>query len=248
MLCGEPPFNGGNDNEIYRSIQQREFTFREELWSDISSNAKNLIKKMLSDPEKRLTAQQVLDHPWLVKTLPQANVNLSNLNIKALKQYKKIHKLKKAILTFIASRLNDSEIAHLKEIFELFDKNKGTISLDEMKLGLTKLKSDKEKGKSNIKAEEIFKSINTNNTGKINYTEFIAASLDQKIYLKEERLYEAFRIFDKDNSGKISKDEIKKVLHLNCENDQSVDKLMKEFDLNGDGEIDYQEFLAMMKK
>ena len=46
--------------------------------------------------------------------------------------------------------------------------------------------------------------IDSNNNGVIDYTEFIAALLDEKIYLTEEKTYEAFKMFDKDNSGKIS--------------------------------------------
>lgn len=68
--------------------------------------------------------------------------------------------------------------------------------------------------------------------------EFLAATIDTKLYLKEERLYEAFRVFDKDNSGKISSDEIKKVLHSETkEDDDNIEKMMKQIDINGDGEV-----------
>lgn len=50
---------------------------------------------------------------------------------------------------------------------------------------------------------KIIKSIDTDGSGTINYTEFIAATLDKSIYLKEEKLYQAFKMFDLDNSGKV---------------------------------------------
>ena len=48
--------------------------------------------------------------------------------------------------------------------------------------------------------------------GKIDYTEFLTASLDKNIYMKEERLYGAFKTFDRDGSGKISHRELRDLL------------------------------------
>jgi calcium-dependent protein kinase len=48
--------------------------------------------------------------------------------------------------------------------------------------------------------------------GKINYTEFIAASMSQNLYLKEEKVYQAFKMFDKNGDGFISSEEIKSIL------------------------------------
>ena len=55
-------------------------------------------------------------------------------------------------------------------------------------------------------------------------------------------------MLDRDSSGKISKDKIKKVLKLDDLDDVTPEKYIKEYDLNGDGEIDYNEFLNMMGK
>ena len=68
------------------------------------------------------------------------------------------------------------------------------------------------------------------------------------MYLREERLSEAFQMLDRDSSGKISKDEIKKALKLDDLDDVTLEKYIKEYDFNGDGEIDYNEFLNMMGK
>ena len=96
--------------------------------------------------------------------------------------------------------------------------------------------------------EGIFKSIDTDKSGKIDYTEFIAASMDRRLYMREERLGEAFSMLDRDGSGKISKDEIKKALKLGNLDNATFDKYIIEYDLDGDGEIDYNEFLNMMGK
>jgi calcium-dependent protein kinase len=147
---------------------------------------------MLCDPSKRFTAQQVLAHNWVQNNAPNSKDIVLTLNTETLKNYNNTNKLKKAVLTFIASRLREEEIKTLKEIFLTLDENKdGQLTLEEIKKGVTKLKDN------TIDIEEIFKSIDTDGSGAINYTEFLAATIDKNIYLKEEKLYEAFRLFDK---------------------------------------------------
>lgn len=152
---------------------------------------------MLCDHDKRYTAAQVLEHPWIAQCASNAVGTLTNVNIEALKSYKNTNKLKKAVLTFIASRLRDADVQNLKDIFNTLDLNKdGTLTLDEMKEGIEKLKKDH----IDIDIEGIFKSIDTDHSWKIDYTEFLAASMDQKLYLREERLSEAFLMLDRDSS------------------------------------------------
>jgi len=243
LLCGDPPFNGPNDNEIYRKIAAKKFAFTNPIWEKISNDAKDLIKLMLCDPSHRLSAEKVLNHPWIKNKNLLPDTAILNLNVDTLKNYKNNNKLKKAVLTFIASRLKDDEIKSLTDIFNSLDKNKdGTLTLEEVREGMDKL-GFKDK---NIDIEEIFKSIDTDRSGVINYTEFIASTMDQKLYLKEEKLYEAFKTFDKDGSGKISIEELKQILKLQGDEIKNVEETMKKFDTNKDGEIDYNEFIEMM--
>ena len=53
-------------------------------------------------------------------------------------------------------------------------------------------------------------------------------------------------MLDKDKSGKISEGEIKNSLKLDYDDENTLNGLIKKFDLNGDGMIDYNEFLNMM--
>ena len=66
LLCGYPPFNAQNDNEIYALIRKGVFYFDPMEWGIISDSAKDLVCKMLTmDPEKRLSAKEVIEHPWI---------------------------------------------------------------------------------------------------------------------------------------------------------------------------------------
>ena len=65
LLCGFPPFYDENQVEEMRKILSGDFEFVEPYFDDVSSFAKDLITKMLVvDPKKRLSAEEVLAHPW----------------------------------------------------------------------------------------------------------------------------------------------------------------------------------------
>ena len=242
LLSGSPPFNGPNDNEIYAKISRMKYSFPEKKWKNVSKEAIDLIKSMLCEEEKRPTAMKVLEHPWFTKVDTQPEKPLEDFDAQTLINYINVNRLKKLVLTFIATRLKDNEVEKSRKIFEGFDKNKdGTITFEEWKTGLILLNIVEEK-----KIVELFNSVDTDMSGRIDYTEFLAATMDQKLYLKEKRLYEAFKAFDKDNSGKITKSEIMNLLKLEEESNERIAELIKDIDTNGDGEIDYNEFLNMM--
>ena len=60
--------------------------------------------------------------------------------------------------------------------------------------------------------QNIIESIDTGGKGTINYNEFIAATIQTGIYLKEDKLYMAFKAFDQEGKGKISKDDMVRLL------------------------------------
>ena len=63
----------------------------------------------------------------------------------------------------------------------------------------------------------------------------------------DEELKQAFAVFDHDGSGKISINELKKVMANLGERltDKEVEEMIREADLDGDGEINYQEFVKV---
>ena len=245
LLSGEPPFNGMNNEEVYSKIKEIKFNFPDKEWNNISNEAKDLIKKMICNENERLSAVQVLEHDWIKHCAPNSNGLLTNINIQCFKIYKNIHKIKRAIYTFIALRLNDEDTKNLKKLFKLFDiDHDGRITLNEMKNAFIKL---------NVKdyeneIENIFNSIDTDKNGIIDYTEFLSASINgNNEIISKKTLKDTFKLLDRDNSGKISKNNMIKVLKLENLNEKIVDNYIKKYDINKDGEIDYNEFLDMME-
>lgn len=65
LLCGYPPFNGSSYKEIILNVRNSELRFVEEDWVNVSNDAQDLIIKILNkDPSQRMTAEEVLKHPW----------------------------------------------------------------------------------------------------------------------------------------------------------------------------------------
>lgn len=133
-------------------------------------------------------------------------------------------------------------------MFQALDVNgDGSISLDELKVGM----GDRENGDT---LYNLLKAADTDNSGQIDYTEFIAATLDAQTYMRDDYLRTAFDIFDKDGSGKIDAEEIVQILGSgevqmdNMPNKETIEKYITENDENGDGQIDFKEFCEMMQK
>ncbi|KAK1356593.1 hypothetical protein POM88_049849 [Heracleum sosnowskyi] len=62
--------------------------FKRDPWPKVSDSAKDLVRKMLNpDPKKRLTAQEVLDHPWIQNDKKAPNVSLGETVKARLKQF-----------------------------------------------------------------------------------------------------------------------------------------------------------------
>ena len=243
FLSGDPPFNGPNDSAIYSKIAQMKFTFPEKKWSSISKEAKDLITHMIAPEPQRYTAKQVIEHPWF-KNASSVPISATNFNTAFFIDYVRGSQLKKMSLLYIASRLDENEIENLKKAFEAFDNCKdGQITFDELRKGLLQLKTHKLNENDII---QLFKSIDVDQNGKIDYTEFLAATIQRVNYLKNERLYEAFCMFDKDKSGKITKDELLRALKAEKSQEKEIEKYIKAVDKNGDGKIDYKEFLELM--
>jgi calcium-dependent protein kinase len=243
FLSGDPPFNGPSDSAIYSKIAQMKFSFPDKKWKNVSNEAKDLILHMLAPEKERYTAKQVINHPWFKNA---SNIPLTDLNFDSnfFENYLHGSPLKKVSLLFIASRLDENEIKDLKKVFEAFDKEKdGQISIDELQKGLLQLKSTRF---NNEEILNLFKTIDVDKNGRIDYTEFLAATLQERNYLQKEKLFEAFCVFDKDKSGRITKNELMEVLKTQKTQEGEIEKYIKAADKNGDGVIDYKEFLYLM--
>ncbi|XVE96228.1 hypothetical protein REPUB_Repub02eG0203800 [Reevesia pubescens] len=245
LLSGVPPFWDETEQGIFEQVLRGQLDFTSEPWPSISDNAKDLVRRMLvRDPKKRLTAHEVLCHPWVQVDGLAPDKPLDSAVLSRLKQFSAMNKLKKIAIRVIADSLSEDEIAGLKEMFKMIDAdNSGHITLEELKTGL-------EKVGSNLKDSEInglMEAADIDNSGTIDYSEFIAATLHLNKIQKEDHLFAAFSYFDKDGSGYITPDELQQACEQFGLQDAHLEDIIREVDQDNDGRIDYNEFVAMME-
>lgn len=256
LLCGYPPFHGENDTEILQKVKVGKYHFNESDWKNVSMEAKDLIRHLLAyNPDDRYTAEQGLNHRWIknysTKNNPAADAPLNKQILENFRAFRALSKLKKVALTIIAQQMNEGEISLLKTIFMALDENgDGTLTVNEIRKGL------RNSGLKEIPPDldYLMHDVDSDGSGVIDYTEFVAASLEQRQYIQEDVCWAAFRVFDLDANGKISPEELLQV--LGSDNVQGVfdhqdvaeiKAMIQEVDTDGDGEIDFDEFMAMMR-
>merc|ERR1712048_612685 len=211
LLCGYPPFYGETDAEVLSKVRLGNFSFNATDWKNVSEDAKNLIRMLLKmNPRDRYTAEQTLNHVWIKNKAPKATgAKLAESMVDNLRGFRSQNKLKKAALHIIANQLNEDQIKALRETFMQLDGNgDGKLTVNEMKEGIQKA------GFEEIPADlqQIMEEVDSDGSGVIEYTEFLAATLDKKMYIQEDVCWAAFRVFDRNGDGNISKEEIAMVL------------------------------------
>ena len=248
QLSGVPPFNGKNDTEILEKVSNGKYSLSGAEFQSISSEAKDLISKMLEyNAESRLSALEAINHDWFTKVMGTQEGEINIDNLKNLKAFNSKSKLQAAIYFFIVNNMATKEEKNsLIKTFKALDlKGDGKLTSDELMAGYNSKGLD-------FSPEEIDILINKqdiNQSGFIDYTEFVAAAIDREKLLTKQRIEACFELFDKDNSGKITKDELKVMLGVNQKVDDTIwNDLIKEVDLNGYGEIELSEFKDMLLK
>ena len=262
LLTGRPPFGGSNDEEILSKVKKGKFDLVKYPWGIISAEAKDLIKQLIEiDPYKRLSAKEALQHPWFeIKKMKAVDKMVNTIDpnkaqnmINNLKNYKSDNMLRCAVIAYLVH--NNTQIEQAREAIKLFNKidinNDGKIAKEELYTGLQSyLKLEGEKLREEV--EIIFKNIDTDHNGFIEYEEFIRAAIDKEYFLKENFLRYAFNYFDRDGSGLITMDEVMKLFYnsdLNKKNREAYEQLKQSFeqiDINGDGTLSFEEFCQMM--
>jgi calcium-dependent protein kinase len=251
LIVGRAPFDGQNDEEILENIEKGEFNSRHKKLINSSIEVQDLVKKLLEvKVSKRLSSAEALKHPWFKKFNGKSlysNIEKDKIIIylNRLREFKINSKFQQMVLAFIVHNIpNNEESKDILKIFRMFNMNDdGKLSKKELFNGLIKYFDEK-----NIKKEidDIFLLLDGANRGFIEYEEFLRATLDQKILLSDENLVYAFNFFDKENTGKISVEKIKKIFVDDKVSEDVFRNIFNEIDSNKDGEIDFQEFKDMM--
>jgi len=101
LLGGYPPFHDDNQRNLFKKIMKGEFQFHPDFWEPVSEEAKDLISKLLTvDVKKRLTVDDALTHPWLLKD--KSVLESNHIDLAELRRYQATKKLKKSVRAVMA--------------------------------------------------------------------------------------------------------------------------------------------------
>ncbi|KNE67098.1 CAMK/CAMK1 protein kinase [Allomyces macrogynus ATCC 38327] len=82
LLCGYPPFYEENNHALFQQIMSGHYEFDSPYWDNISFEAKNFVQRLLLvDPTVRMTAQQALEHPFLLNNCDEAMICMQQLRL-----------------------------------------------------------------------------------------------------------------------------------------------------------------------
>ncbi|KAL7107894.1 hypothetical protein ACP275_06G082300 [Erythranthe tilingii] len=246
LLSGVPPFWAESEQGIFEQVLHGDLDFSSDPWPSVSDSAKDLVRKMLvRDPKRRITAHEVLCHPWVQVDGEAPDRPLDSAVLSRMKHFSAMNRLKKMALRVIADTLSEDEIAGLKEMFKMIDAdNSGQITFEELKAGLKRVGANLNESE----IHDLMQAADVDNSGTIDYGEFIAATLHLNKIEREDHLFAAFSYFDKDGSGYITPDELQKACLEFGFDDSRLEEMIREVDQDNDGRIDYNEFVMMMQK
>ncbi len=247
LLFGIPPFNGKTDDEIFDKIKKGVFKFPEG-GAKVSEEAKKLIARMLTkNPEQRPTADQCLKDPWFQRMRDKSFSEASDpMTMGNLREFKSKSQFQKAIMLYFVNFFDiKDEKAKLYKVFKSLDKDgDGQLDKEELKAAYIK------EGKTfNVDEEvdRIFAQVDVNNTGQIDFSEFLLATVDYKKGIQDAQLKQIFDLIDKDKSKTLEKSEIAEFFGLGDKSQEAqLQELMEEVDANKDGKISFDEFRNLM--
>ena len=258
LLSGRPPFGGDNDKEIMEKVIIGKYDLENSPFDKLSKSGKDLIQKLLMiEPNKRLSAEQALSHPWFKENKSKELFNKikdeSTIKkmIQNLKLYKRDSIIQETALAYLVHNFPQmKDVVNACKLFNQMDVDgDGKINKKEFLKGLqSKISSDTLKSD----VDTIFKNIDMDNNGYIEYEEFVRAAVNKEHFIDKRVIQFAFKYFDKDDSGEITFDEIEAVFKESVADQKNVHEALKkiidEVDTNGDGIISFQEFADIMKK
>jgi calmodulin len=146
----------------------------------------------------------------------------------------------------MTEHLTEDKIAEFKEAFEIFDKDRdGFITIKE----LGEIMKNLGQTPTDAELQDMINEVDIDGNGNIDFKEFLGLmARKMRDTDTEEELIEAFKVFDRDSNGLISSQELKHVMTSLGEKitDEEVEEMIREADIDGDGYINYEEFVRMI--
>jgi calcium-dependent protein kinase len=238
MLNGKVPFLGETRKQIFDSILTKEVQFKN---TDLSESAIDFVNKLLErDLDKRLTAEEALEHQWI------KNFGMSDNDVPFCEELRAFS-TRRAVQKALHSVLNVDEVdeKYIKMKFEQVDVNgDGFITKDELKTVLLSVVSEDE---VDTMADEFIRDASDND--KIIFEEFRDSMLQHMLSNNDYKIRSIFHALDENKDGYISPQEFVQCIPGAKVHDDDVQDILRAFndaDENDDGVLSYEEFSKIL--
>ena len=265
LLCGNKPFTGNTEEEIYKAIKSNDLKFKDKVWDNISNEAKSLLKAMLvKNKKKRININQALYSDWIKNNISKNNTKdihneqyLKDKIIKNIIKFKNINQIQLLALFYAIHNQIDfnknEEIKQITKEFYYYDKD-GDGKLSEEEFYQMLLEGGVTKEDLNHIINDIWNIFGDNKGKYLSYESFILLSLNNKKELINDKIIQKlFMLIDKKKSLKIKIEDLKDVYEgqVNLEkktiNPLVWENFYKKLGLNNQEPITYSMFSKYIK-
>jgi calcium-dependent protein kinase len=262
-MTGEPPFEGDTTHDIEENVMRGNFRLDGGIWNYISDNGKDLVRKLMCvDVNDRLTIDEALQHEWFTTVQEDAAFPVPASVVASLRSsletYSNEGKLRRKIVQKLSEdhfldRVNeDSNVRELKqlkqslkEMYTSMDIDAdGGVSVVELGHALKKMNVV-----TNVQGLDLITSQLEKQDGHITFEDFFAAAASNEILQftvtadcsvqEEQKLRDAFEYFDMNGSGQIDASDLHRMFGGSYDDAKT---LIQRYDVDGDGEICFEEF------
>ena len=254
LLTGIYPFDGKDILKIKAQIELCNVNYNNENLQKCSKECIDLLKELLNKDKNRISAQKAITHIWF-----------KNLNIKERLTFLPFEKIKKVLeqimkfkpkktlqklcLAYLVRNFDDESVDDASNVYLQIDcNNDGKIDEKEF---VIQLKSIIEKTGEKIDEnylKKVFENIDIDKSGTVEYSEFVAASVEKELILKEENLKESFDFFDKNKNGLINLEDLRVVFKkFKGFSQEEFNSIVSDVDVDENNEIDFEEYKNVMK-
>ena len=251
-LTKKYPFIGKNENETIYYIIEKDYDDKNEMLLNYSEELQDLVKKLLmKDPNKRPSAKEALNHKWFKKF--DGRRIFTNFKKEEMKQFidnlynfsfSKIHQL---VIAFLVHNLPETESSQkILKLFRYFNESGNCeLSKEELRKGLKEFKPEIELDK---KFDDIFKELDGDNNGTIEFEEFLRGCIDKNEILNDKYLHYAFKFLDKENRKYLSPEQIISAFAIkeNSQLKEKINNILNNSDVDKNGLISFEEFKSLI--
>jgi Ca2+-binding EF-hand superfamily protein len=221
--------------DLFCAYREKE-PIRPEHLKDLTSEYCELVQSLLNyKPEERTSATNILTSSWMNKSRTfSADLFESSGAFDNIISWKQLTDGDRGLLSILASNLTDELFEGLKAIFQELDTKKdGQLSKEEFKEAVKRCGQ----ALSDSEAEHLFTEIDMNESGSIQYHEWLCATIGSRLVCSETAIVKAFDALDHNNDGKI------RIPHLeDVVGSQAAAELMRKHSRRPSNTLIFEEF------